>query len=66
MHILLILKNLLSNETTGTEKFTIYNAIFENPNYIDLTGQIRKKNSQLMVPNTELSTQAKELKDCPI
>lgn len=49
-----------------TEKFTIYNTIFENPNYIDLTHQIRKKNSQLMVPRTELNTQAKELKDCPI
>lgn len=48
------------------EKFTIYNAIFENANYIDLTHQIRKKNSQLMVPSTELNTQAKELKDCPI
>lgn len=49
-----------------TEKFTIYNATFENPNHIDLTCQIRKKNSQLIVPKTELNTQAKELKDCPV
>lgn len=49
-----------------TEKFTICNAIFVNPNYIDLTCQIRKKNSQLMVPKTELNTQAKEMKDCPM
>lgn len=48
-----------------TEKFTIYNAIFENPNYIDLTHQIRKK-ELTMVPKTELNTQAKELKDCPV
>lgn len=49
-----------------TKKFTIYNATFENPNHIDLTRQIRKKNSQLIVPKTELNTQAKELKDCPV
>lgn len=49
-----------------TQKFTIYNAIFENANYIDLTCQIRKKNSQLIVPKTELNTQAKELKYCPV
>lgn len=49
-----------------TQKFTIYNAILKNANYIDLTCQIRKKNSQLIVPKTELNTQAKELKYCPV
>lgn len=37
--------------------FTIYNGIFEIPNYIDLTLQIRKNTSQLMVPTIEHNTQ---------